>query len=256
MTPTAAAIAGELFPNAQAGRLLLVFVQIMLAHAVRVRKVQPMANPKSPVPLRSNSRSNRARILAVARQQLSENPDVAMDDIARSAGVVRRTLYGHFPGRAALLEALVDEATGTLLEVLKSNVLPGDTPEEALARFILAGWEIGDRYSMLLSLARADPAGLNAGVALTKPREVITATLLRGQEEGVFARHLPAEVQAVVLEALAISLLDTAVHNGWDGTSVDAAVAALIAAGVVPDRAVDVVRRVHSQSVDPAASPA
>jgi len=60
-----------------------------------------MANPKSPVPLRSNSRSNRARILAVARQQLSENPDVAMDDIARSAGVVRRTLYGHFPPRGA-----------------------------------------------------------------------------------------------------------------------------------------------------------
>ncbi|MDX6354427.1 MAG: hypothetical protein QOF98_1330, partial [Streptomyces sp.] len=212
-----------------------------------------MANPKSPVPLRSNSRSNRARILAVARQQLSENPDAAMDDIARSAGVVRRTLYGHFPGRAALVEALVDEATETLLEVLKSNLLPDDTPEEALARYILTGWEVGDRYSMLLSLARADPAGLNAGVALTEPRKVITAALRRGQEAGVFARHLPAEVLSVALEALAISLLDTAVHNGWDGTAVDAAVATLIAVGVAPDRAVDITHRVHSRSSDPAA---
>jgi len=215
-----------------------------------------MANPKGPVPLRSNSRSNRARILAVARQQLSENPDVAMDDIARSAGVVRRTLYGHFPGRAALLEALVEEAVGTLLETLESAVTPGDSPEEELARFLLAGWEVGDRYSMLLSLARSDPAGLNVGAALTLPRQVVTATLTRGQEEGAFARHLPAHVQVIALEALAISLLDVAVHTAWDGTSSDAAVAALVAVGVAADRAAETVTRGRSSAAGAAGPPA
>jgi AcrR family transcriptional regulator len=215
-----------------------------------------MANPKGPVPLRSNSRSNRARILSVARQQLSENPDVAMDDIARSAGVVRRTLYGHFPGRASLVEALIEEAGDTLLDVLKANALPGDTPEEALARFIVAGWEVGDRYSMLLSLARADPSGVNVRDALGGPRQVVMAVLVRGREEGVFTRHLPTEVQVVTVEALTIALLDIAHHGGWDGTAVDAAVSALITVGVAPERAAEVVRRVLARSADPADSPA
>ncbi|MET7479718.1 TetR family transcriptional regulator [Streptomyces sp. NPDC005648] len=33
-----------------------------------------------------------------------------MGDIAQAAGVVRRTLYGHFNGRAALVEGLVEDA--------------------------------------------------------------------------------------------------------------------------------------------------
>jgi AcrR family transcriptional regulator len=215
-----------------------------------------MATLKGSVPLRSNSRSNRARILAVARRELSENPDVAMDDIARSAGVVRRTLYGHFPGRTALLEALTEEGAGTLLDAVKAAHTPDDTPEEALARIVLAGWEVGDRYRMLLALARQDPVGLKVRAALVPPRQMITGTLSRGQAEGAFSRHLPVEVLVITLEAMVLSLLDTAGHGGWDGTASDAAIATLVAAGVAPARAADVVRGVRSSSVDPAQSPA
>jgi AcrR family transcriptional regulator len=207
-----------------------------------------MANTKGPVPLRSNSRSNRARILAVARQQLSENPDVAMDDIARAAGVVRRTLYGHFPGRAALLEALTDEGTETLLDTLRSTLVPYDTPEERLARHVLAGWPVGDRYRMLLALARRDLGDLKITEALVPPREIVTATVSRGQKAGVFSSHLPAEVLATALEALGLSLLEITAQGAWDGTAAEAAAATLIAAGVEPAGAVDTVRRVQSES--------
>jgi hypothetical protein len=56
-------------------------------------------------PLRRNWRSNQALILPAARQELGRNPDVTLEEIARAAAVVRRTLFGHLSGRAALLWA-------------------------------------------------------------------------------------------------------------------------------------------------------
>lgn len=79
-------------------------------------------------PLRRNSRSNRARILATARQELGRNPDVTLEELARAAGVVRRTLFGHFPGRAALLEALTEEASETLRLALVRGHGPRSRP--------------------------------------------------------------------------------------------------------------------------------
>jgi AcrR family transcriptional regulator len=43
--------------------------------------------------------ANRRHILAVATRELARDPDASMDDVARAAGVVRRTVYGHFPSR-------------------------------------------------------------------------------------------------------------------------------------------------------------
>ena len=58
----------------------------------------------------------RNRILDVALDVLGENPDAGMGDIASAAGVVRRTVYGHFPSRTDLVRTLarraVDEIGG------------------------------------------------------------------------------------------------------------------------------------------------
>ena len=58
----------------------------------------------------SRADANRRRILDVALAELLRDPDASMDQIARAAGVVRRTVYGHFPNRDALIGTLVDGA--------------------------------------------------------------------------------------------------------------------------------------------------
>lgn len=70
--------------------------------------------PVPPAHLGRDALSNRDRILAVARRMLSTDPDVAMEAIAEEAGVVRRTLYGHFSSRTALLEGLAAEAANAV----------------------------------------------------------------------------------------------------------------------------------------------
>jgi AcrR family transcriptional regulator len=55
------------------------------------------------VPLRSNARRNRERILVVAHKALTASSDASLNSIAKRAGVGIATLYRHFPTREALV---------------------------------------------------------------------------------------------------------------------------------------------------------
>ncbi|MDX3642344.1 TetR family transcriptional regulator [Streptomyces sp. MB09-02B] len=200
-------------------------------------------------PLRRNSRSNRARILATAREELGRNPDVTLEELARAAGVVRRTLFGHFPGRAALLEALAEEAAETLRNTVESGSEPEpeESAERALARFVFRMWPVGDRYRMLLALARRDLGSERVAEVLAPAREAATGILERGQRDGVFHSHLPPAVQSAGLEAMHVALLESVNTGALEDDGHRIATATLIAAGVAETRASAVVEEVASE---------
>ncbi|WP_369275643.1 TetR/AcrR family transcriptional regulator [Streptomyces sp. R11] len=186
-------------------------------------------------PQRSNARSNRTRILATARQQLLDHPDASLDSIAQAAGVVRRTLYGHFSNRQALVAALTQEAGQALQQAFTAARTPGDDPLEAMARMALAAWDAGDHYRMLVSLERRHPGEESIRAALAPAREEAGATVQRGQDEGVFADLVPAPALALALEALMLALAEANAASTWvDPTGEAAATELLAAAGVAP----------------------
>jgi AcrR family transcriptional regulator len=186
------------------------------------------------VPQRSHARNNRVRILAAARQELARDPDASIEDIAKAAGVVRRTLYGHFANRQALVAALADEATKALQEAFIAALHPGDDPVTAMARMSLASWAVGDRYRMLISLGRRDLGEEGIRAVLAPARAEAAAILHSGQEAGVFATHLKAPILAQAIEAMLLILIEI---NASDPSGEAAATAALIAAGVPPAEA-------------------
>ncbi|WP_307835484.1 TetR family transcriptional regulator [Streptomyces adelaidensis] len=184
------------------------------------------------MPQRRNARSNRARILATARQELGRNPDITLEELARASGVVRRTVFGHFPGRAALLEALAEEAAQAVQAALAVAAQATEPAERALAHFSLSMWPVGDRYRMLLALAQRDLGMERVTQILGPARLKVTAIVERGQRDGRFHTHLPPAVLSAGLEGMTVALLEE-VNTGAledDGTRV--AVATLIAAGV------------------------
>ncbi|MER6497706.1 MULTISPECIES: TetR family transcriptional regulator [Streptomyces] len=203
-----------------------------------------MSQPVGRVPQRRNARSNRARILATARQELGRNPDVTLEELARAAGVVRRTLFGHFPGRAALLDALAEEAAEAIHAAVSAGEGGTESADRALAHFTLALWPVGDRYRMLLALARRD-LGMDRVAGILEPARVrVAAVLEQGQRDGIFHTQLPAPVLSAGLEAMTVALLEE-VNTGAledDGTRV--AVTTLVAAGVPEKRAQIVVDEV------------
>ena len=206
-----------------------------------------MSKPVAREPQRRNARSNRARILATARRELGRNPDTTLEELARAAGVVRRTLFGHFPGRAALLEALAEEASEVLRSTMASageGAGPAEPAERALAYFLLLMWPVGDRYRMLLALARHDLGAERVAEILTPARAEVTAILERGQRDGAFPAHLPPAVLSAGLEAMTVALLEQVNTGALEDDGTRAAVATLVAAGVPQDRARTVVASV------------
>ncbi|WP_234541861.1 TetR/AcrR family transcriptional regulator [Streptomyces shenzhenensis] len=211
-----------------------------------------MSKPVAREPLRRNSRANRARILATARRELGRNPDLTLEELARAAGVVRRTLFGHFPGRAALLEALADEASGTVRSAVAAGVerAQGESVERALTRLVLSMWPVGDRYRLLLALAKRDLGAQRVAEVLAPARAATTAVLERGQREGVIHSYLPAAVLSAGLEAMTVALLE-AVNTGAleDDGGTRVAITTLIAVGVPEERACAVVEDIASTVV-------
>ncbi|MDR8413530.1 TetR/AcrR family transcriptional regulator [Nonomuraea sp. 3-1Str] len=208
-----------------------------------------MSKPVAREPLRRNSRSNRARILATAREELGRNPDVTLEELARAAGVVRRTLFGHFPGRAALLEALAEEAAETLrntVEARPESGEPAESAERALARFVLRMWPVGDRYRMLLALTRRDLGSERLDEVLAPAQEAATGILERGQRDGVFHSHLPPAVLSAGLMAMIVALVESVNTGALEDDGHRIATATLIAAGAPEDRASAVVEEVAS----------
>ncbi|MFG3289086.1 TetR/AcrR family transcriptional regulator [Streptomyces sp. NPDC048179] len=210
-----------------------------------------MTDPPGRVPQRSHARSNRAHILEAARQALRDNPDATLDSIAQAAGVVRRTLYGHFPGRQELIAALAQEAGQSLKQAFTAARAPGADPVEAMARMVLAAWAVGDQYRMLISLGHRHLDEETMRAALAPAREEATSILRRGQGEGVFDDRVPAPVLALGLEALMLALAEEQANSTWtDPTGEAATTTFLIAAGVPSQIAALHVRAILDESVE------
>ncbi|MGW4914313.1 TetR/AcrR family transcriptional regulator [Streptomyces sp. NPDC004270] len=182
---------------------------------------------------------NRRRILDVALAELLRDPDASMDQIARAAGVVRRTVYGHFPSREALIGTLVDGAVEALVAADARARRETANPAEAVARSVLAIWEIADRYRLLVGLAQRTVTMRGIRDRLAPLREKKVELLQRGFDEGDFSSPLPAPALAYVHEQLLFAVME-AVNDGLlDAKEAgrSAAVSALTAAGVPASRA-------------------
>ncbi|WP_242625634.1 TetR/AcrR family transcriptional regulator [Streptomyces sp. BK022] len=193
----------------------------------------------------SRADTNRRRILDVALAELLRDPDASMDQIARAAGVVRRTVYGHFPSREALIGTLVDEAVRVLTDADLCARYEGAGPADAVARSVLAVWEIADRYRLLIALAQRTVTVQGIRDRLAPLREEKTRVLQRGLDEGVFSSPLPAAALAFVHEQLLFAVME-AVNEGLlppEEAGRAAAVTALTAAGVPSGKATELVAR-------------
>jgi AcrR family transcriptional regulator len=143
-------------------------------------------------PLRADARRNRQRLLEVAARALAEDgPDVALETVARAAGVGIGTLYRHFPTREALIDAAYRNELARLCDSV-DDLLAEQPPDRALRTWM-------DRFVDYMTTKRGMGDALRALIAsggdpFSESRERLTAAVTTLLEAGAAAGLLRADV--------------------------------------------------------------
>jgi TetR/AcrR family transcriptional repressor of mexCD-oprJ operon len=150
---------------------------------------------------RADAERSIARIHEAAVSCLSLNPDASMSDIARQAGVVRATIYVHFPTRESLIAAVTQHAISDVAQAIASADPESGDPVAALRRVISATWKTLGQYHALVGInSRLSHEELHDhhGSALG----ALEPLIVRGQRVGAFRSDVPASWHLATLLAL------------------------------------------------------
>ncbi|MEJ8279374.1 TetR/AcrR family transcriptional regulator [Pseudonocardia spirodelae] len=192
---------------------------------------------------------NRRSILDAAQAVLREDPEASLDDVAARAGVVRRTVYGHFTSRADLVVALVRAAAADFIAQVGDVDPDSGDPAAEFAATILRTWSTSRRYGPVILLARRTVDD-EVRAAMAPFATIMVRLLENGQRAGVFARHVAAPVLAEVLQAGSATYLRAAQAGRWDGGEADVALGHLLTLGVPLDDARAAVARAGAARPD------
>ena len=207
-----------------------------LIHYTRVCNTGAVAAESSRV---RSMNETRDRILDVALDVLGENPDAGMGDIASVAGVVRRTVYLHFPSRLDLIRTLTERAVTEITAVLTEVNASGAAADATWVEFIARVWPVAHRYRVLVALRRGEYGEAIHGL-LGPVDELLAGLVQRGQDSDVFARHLPAATLSQLAYGVVFAIADRDLSNEAGGARA-ATITSLLMLGVPEARAIALV---------------
>jgi AcrR family transcriptional regulator len=158
---------------------------------------------------RADALANRRAILEAARDVLTEDAATgSIEQIARRAGVARRTVYGHFPTREDLVRALASTLAAEVTEQLAA-VPSSDDPLVALTRFVHATSTAAAVYHPLGPLSRVPVAREELTRSLQQVRQRLVDLLAAAAPRldmattPAAAAHLITAMQWGLLDAVA-----------------------------------------------------
>jgi AcrR family transcriptional regulator len=165
---------------------------------------KPTTPAEAPAPKRRRADAERSvvAILNAALEALASDPDASMAEIARRAGVVRATIYVHFPTRTALLDAVMEHAVADVAEATRAAEPDRGDPAEALERVLRATWRELARFHALLAINIARLSAEELRRRHLPVLEQLEPLIERGQRQGVFRSDLPVAWHLAVIRAI------------------------------------------------------
>jgi AcrR family transcriptional regulator len=160
------------------------------------------SSPPGPARRRADAERSIASILDAAIDALGSDPDASMAAIARRAGVVRATIYVHFPTRDALLDAVTDHALAEVNAVIEAAEPARGDPTEALARVVTAAWQTLGRHQGIIAINTERHGHDELRARHASVLGLLEPLVERGQADGSFRSDVPAEWHLSMFMAL------------------------------------------------------
>jgi TetR/AcrR family transcriptional regulator, mexCD-oprJ operon repressor len=166
-------------------------------------KTKTPRDASAPKRRRADAERSIVSIIDAALEALASDPDVSMAEIARRAGVVRATIYMHFPTRESLLDAVMEHAVGQVADATREAEPTLGEPEEALDRVLRGTWHKLSDFHALLAI---NTARLSAKELHRRHQPVMSQfvpLIERGRESGAFRSDLPVSWHLAMIGAIA-----------------------------------------------------
>lgn len=160
------------------------------------------AHADRPKRRRSDAERSVQAILAAALDALASDPAASMAAIARRAGVVRATIYVHFPTRESLLDAAMDHALTEVAEAIRVAEPARGEPREALRRLLAASWRKLDGFHALVAVNTNRLSAKELHRRHVPVIEQLAPLLERGKRDGVFRSDVPIAWQLSMILAI------------------------------------------------------
>jgi AcrR family transcriptional regulator len=142
---------------------------------------------------RADAERNIATIITAAGDLFGRGRSPSMGEVAAAAGVRRATLYGHFPSREELLDAVVAHALTHTDETLTALALDRDPADVAFERLVRTSWPILDRSRRLRTTALAELGPERLRAHHDRTLHHVEQLIRRGQDDGLFRTDLPLD---------------------------------------------------------------
>jgi AcrR family transcriptional regulator len=165
------------------------------------------------MPLRKDAQRNRERLVEAARAVFAERGlDVALDEVARRAGVSIGTLYNRFPTRADLVAAVFADRRESLIGIAE-HALAMDDPWAGFVHFVeqVCRMQATDRGFNDLS-ARSIPQAAPAP-DLERGHALMTEVVERAKRSGTLRPDFALADMAFVTWAITRTIEATAGEN-------------------------------------------
>jgi len=144
--------------------------------------------------LRSDARRNRERLLASAREVLARDGlDASVEEITREAGLGMGTLYRHFPTKAELVDAVLEDAFAQLVDAAEEGVAAQD-PWNGFAGFLEHALSLhASNRSLKDVLATTESGRRRAEAMRTRIRPLLRTMVERAHAQGSLRPDFTAE---------------------------------------------------------------
>lgn len=154
---------------------------------------------------RRDALENRAGILVAATETIARDPHASIDAIARSAGLTRRALYGHFEDRDALIREVVATGARRFNEIALS--VDDVDARVALARLTSLLWQEASHVQVAASIALDDSHVQQTADALAPLRRTVVQIVRRGQDDDLLRTDVAAPTLARLVEETARAVI-------------------------------------------------